>query len=59
MDQPVKYNDLVVRYGNPAAYDLLLSVEKLAKIRNDLVSLDEEARFQRALAALSEIDFAA
>lgn len=54
----VTYNDLVTRYGSPAAYDLLLSVEKLAQIRNDITQIDEETRFRRALQALNEIDFA-
>jgi hypothetical protein len=54
----VTYNDLVTRYGSPAAYDLLLSVEKLAQIRNEIIHCDEEARFRRALDALNDIDFA-
>ena len=27
----ITYNDLVTRYGNPQAFDLLLAVEKLAR----------------------------
>lgn len=54
----VTYNDLVTRYGSPAAYDLLLSVEKLAQIKNDISQIDEDTRFRRALQALNQIDFA-
>lgn len=52
----VTYHDLVARYGSPAAYDLLLSVEKLAQIRNDISHCDEETRFRRALDALNDIN---
>jgi len=57
--QRITYKDLVDRYGNTVAFDLLLSVEKLAKIQNEMISLEEEDRFQVALDALNEIDFAA
>lgn len=55
----ITYQDLVRRYGQPMAFDLLLSVEKLAKIRDDISAADEETRFQKALNALDNIDFAA
>jgi len=55
----ITYNDLVKRYGHDMAFNLLLSVEKLAKIKNDIATLDEETRFQRALDALDETNFAA
>jgi hypothetical protein len=55
----VTYKDMVARYGDTQAFDLLLTVEKLAKIKSDLHMLDEETRFQRALDALDEINFAA
>ena len=48
------YNDLVARYGKDLAFDLLLSIEKVAKTRDDTVPLSEEARLQKALAALDE-----
>jgi hypothetical protein len=54
----VKFSDLVTRYGNVSAYDLLLSVEKLAKIGCESILSDEETRFQRALEALNQINFA-
>jgi hypothetical protein len=55
----ITYNDLVTRYGSPQAFDVLLAVEKLARIRHDINLLDEETRFQRALEALNHVDFAA
>lgn len=48
------YNDLVARYGKDLAFDLLLSIEKVAKTRDDTVTLSEDARLQKALAALDE-----
>lgn len=48
------YNDLVNRYGKDLAFDLLLSIEKVAKTRDDTASLSEDARLQKALAALDE-----
>jgi hypothetical protein len=55
----ITYQDLVARYGNTQAFDLLLTVERLAKIRYDICVSDEETRFQKALAVLGEINFAA
>ena len=57
--EPITYQDLVVRYGNAAAFDLLLSVERLAKINSDIINLEEEERFQKALQALNDMNFAA
>ena len=55
----VTYNDMIKRYGNAQAFDLLLTVERLAKIKDEISLADEETRFQRALLALDNIDFAA
>ena len=54
----VTYQDLVVRYGNPLAFDLLLTIEKLAKVKNEAQVFDENDRLQRALNALNEVNFA-
>lgn len=55
----ITYHDLVERYGATMAYDLLLTFEKLAKIKSEIINMEEEARFQKALDALNAIDFAA
>ena len=48
------YNDLVTRYGEPTAFDLLLTIEKLAKVRNNIIEMGEDARLQHALAQLDK-----
>ena len=53
------YNDLVTRYGQDRAFDLLLTIEKMAKVRDNIVAMDEEARLQRALAELDKANVAA
>lgn len=55
----ITYQDLVSRYGTAAAFDLLLSVEKLAKINSEIINLEEDERFQKALDVLNTLDFAA
>jgi hypothetical protein len=50
----ITYQDLIVRFGRPMAFDLLLKIERLARIRDDISRFDEEARLQKALAALDE-----
>jgi len=54
----ITYNDIVVRFGEHQAFDLLLSVEKVARIQHDINMLDEETRFQRALEVLNNTNFA-
>ena len=53
------YQDLVQRYGQDMAFDLLLTIEKMAKIRDGLAVIDEEERLKRALEALDRLDAAA
>jgi hypothetical protein len=57
--QNITYADLVKRYGESRAFDLLLTVERLAKIKGNIVHLDEEARLQKAFEALNQTDCAA
>ena len=49
------YNDLVTKYGEATAFDLLMTIEKLAKVRDNIIEMDEEARLQRALAQLDKV----
>lgn len=54
------YEDLVKRYGVDGAYDMLVIIEKLARIYNNvdpLMSMEE--RLAHAMSKLDEIDFAA
>lgn len=53
------YQDLVKRYGNTQAFDLLLTIERLAKIRAAIDHVDEDQRLKKALDALNTVDFAA
>ena len=51
------YHDLVTRYGRDMAFDLLVTIEKMAKIKHDIAAEgDEEARLQLALAMLDQMD---
>lgn len=50
----ITYHDLVTRYGQDMAFDFLLTIEKLAKVKDSPVEMDEEARLQRALAQLDQ-----
>lgn len=56
---PLTYRELVTRYGMDMAFDLLLVIEKMAKIKNSIQETDEEARLQRALQALDQANDAA
>lgn len=53
------YQDLVKRYGQNMAFDLLLTIEKMAKIRDHVSIVDEETRLKRALDVLDQAEMAA
>lgn len=53
----ITYAHLVDRYGKVAAHDLLLSIERLAKVNGENQA-DEESRLQRSLDSLTAMDFA-
>ncbi len=57
MDQ-LTYNDLVRRFGSNQAFDLLLTIEKLARIKDYITHMDEETRLKRALEALNNVNLA-
>ncbi len=57
MMDAVTYNDLVSRFGSDRADQLLRMMENLAEIRDEIIGLDTNARFSRALDALNDIDF--
>ncbi|MBI1274246.1 MAG: hypothetical protein GC131_09225 [Alphaproteobacteria bacterium] len=54
------YPDLIKKFGAMMAYDIMLSVEKMAGLQLDRARQDrtEEWRFQSALERLDEIDAA-
>jgi hypothetical protein len=54
----VTYSDMVEQHGAAMAYDLLLTIETLAKIKDQINLADEETRFQRALSVIEQINFA-
>ena len=54
----ITYADVVNVYGEKRALGVLLSVEQAARIEPAAEQDDETTRFQRALDALSEINFA-
>ena len=55
----ISFSDIVARHGKRPALELVRTIETLAQIHNEIVvSIDQEARFRRAIAALSKINFA-
>jgi hypothetical protein len=49
----VTYTELVERFGRTQAHDLLLTLEKTAKVKANTVYQDEQTRLQRVMAALN------
>ena len=52
----VTYKDIAARHGRPYALNLLRVIENLAKIRNEIIIMDCEARFDKATKTLCRID---
>lgn len=52
LQHPLTYQALIERFGKEMAFDFLLVVERLARIRDDVSFLDEEARLLNALERL-------
>lgn len=50
----VTYKELVERFGRPVAYGLLLSLERSANIRSNIIYLDEEKRLELILNAFNQ-----
>jgi len=50
------YEELVSRFGQVGAYDLLLKIEQQAKtkLQDSSIHLDEETRLQKALDVIDE-----
>ncbi len=53
------YRELVRLYGTRAAYELLLTVERQGNVKRNVIYLNMDVRFQRALEALNDGNFAA
>ncbi len=60
-DVPLRYEDLVARYGEHQAFDILVTIEKLAKIQDEMAKAlsTHDDRLQRAMGRLEEINFSA
>jgi len=54
----VTYKDMTVKYGKRPAFQLLRTLEKLTHIKDEIASMDLEARFDKAIKAIVETDFA-
>ena len=55
----ITYQELVDRYGKKQADIYLYAFEHMARINKEIISIEKEDRFQKALEALNEINFAA
>jgi hypothetical protein len=54
----ITYSELVSYYGRRQALKFLSLLERLGQIKSDIIMFDLDARFQNALEALNNIDFA-
>jgi hypothetical protein len=52
----VTYKDLTMRFGSKGAHSIIRTIEKLARIQEEIVTpIDQEARLQHALESLNDI----
>lgn len=60
-DAPLRYADLVKRYGEFEAFRILETIEKLAKIQEEMAKAiaSYDDRLQRAMGRLESINFSA
>lgn len=60
-DVALRYADLVERYGENTAFDLLLTIEKLAKVQEEMAMAmaTHDERLRRAMGRLEAINFSA
>jgi hypothetical protein len=58
-EMALRFADLEKRYGKTMAYDLLLTIEKLAKIQDEIAKAvsSHDERLQRAMGRLEAINF--
>jgi hypothetical protein len=55
----ITYKELVTRFGEITAFDLLLTLERSVKPETNVIYIDEEMRLQRALKLMSDRNQAA
>ena len=55
--QYATYSDLSALYGKRRSFDLLLQFERMTQIRDEIISIDLDARFEKAFKALCDINF--
>lgn len=58
-DVPLRYEDLESRYGAHDAYNILLTIEKLARIQDEIAKAvaSHDERLQRAMGRLESVNF--
>jgi hypothetical protein len=54
--QSITYSEIAARHGRRPALQMLQTIERLANIKDEIISLDLDARFEKALKILSDID---
>lgn len=52
----VTYSELAARFGEDTAFQLMRTIEKLGTIKDNIVHMNQNTRFQRALDALNEVN---